>query len=311
MNCKCVHLWGAMSLLFVFLTTQSQAIPDPCNGRFELYDFNDVLDINTPTGWQHENYTAVVSQFVPLVQPGRGGVNHWRINPNIGLFPFEGNYFLILSTGNIAPDPNYAKVWQNIDIEAGDKLTGVYFFGTRDYVNTAPEYYPRFNDWADIKLKPTDSNLQGINLVHVTVENMGSFDYGDNGSMSGWKRFEYTFDTNQAGNYDLVISVSDYLDNEYDTYFAVDGLVLCQNPPQSGDLSCDCTVNFQDFALFAADWRYNCNDPHVHNDPSSDPNLYNDPNTNCLLGTDFSGNGPVDIDDLQILTDYWLEGIKE
>ena len=305
MNCKCTHLWGVMGLLSLFLTIQVQAAPDPCNGRFEFYDFNDVLEINTPTGWQHENYTAVVGQF----KPGRGGVNHWRIDPNIGLFPFEGNYFLVLSTGGVVPEPNHAKVWQNINIEAGNKLTGVYFFGTRDYIN--PMYYPRFNDWAEIKLIPTDSNPQGINLVHVTVEDMGSFGYGDNGSMSGWKRFEYTFDADQAGNYDLIISVSDYWDADYDTYFAIDGLVLCQNPPQSGDLSCDCTVNFQDFALFAADWLYDCNDPSIHNDPNSDPNLYNDPNTNCLLGTDLSKNGPVDINDLQIMTEHWLEGTKE
>jgi hypothetical protein len=303
MNRKCAHFWSAISLLSVLLTIQAQAIPDPCNGRFELYDYNAVLDINVPTGWQYKNYTAVVGHFVP--QPENGRTTNWRIS---SLSPFEGEHFLVLSTGNIPRNSvAYAKIWQSITIQGGEKLTGVYFFGTCDYISN----YPSFNDWAEIKLvHATDSN-QDVNIIYVAVENVGSFGSDDNGSMSGWKRFEHVFEANQAGTYDLVISVNDYGDTAYESYFAVDGLVLCQDPPVTGDISCDCTVNFQDFAFLAADWLCDCNDPNVHNDPQSDPNLYNDPNTNCLLGTDLTGDGPIDINDLQVMSGYWLEGTKE
>lgn len=154
-----------------------------------------------------------------------------------------------------------------------------------------------YNDWAEIKLVPTvDSNLYVLPLVRIAVSDVGSL-----GSLSGWKRFEYTFDANQAGVYDLIIFISDYGDRVVTSYFAVDGLVLCQNPPPSGDLSCDCTVDFQDFAFLATDWLRNCNDP----------NVYNDPNANCLLGTDLTYDGPVNTKDLQIMSEYWLEGTKE
>jgi hypothetical protein len=305
MNCKCAHFWGAISLLSLCLTVQGFGAPDVTNGRFELYDYNQILDINTPTDWQCENYTAVVGYFVP--QPGRGATTNWRINLQTGLLPFEGEHFLVLSTGNVSQPVQYAKVWQSITVQAGEKLTGVYFFGTCDYIQS----YPSFNDWGEITLvHETDPN-QDVNLVHVAVEDVGSFGIGDNGSMSGWKRFEYVFDANHTGTYNLIILVSDYGDLDYESYLAVDGLVLCHNPPVTGDLNCDCTVDFQDFALLAADWLCDCNDPNVHNDPQSKPDLYNDPNFNCLLGTDLTGDGPVDTNDLQVMSEHWLEGTKE
>lgn len=308
MKCKCAHSWGVISLLVLFLTIPSLvgASYDVNNGRFELYEHNDVLGVNFPAGWQYENYTDVVGHFIP--HPDNGGFTNWRIDTTVGLFPFEGEHFLVLSTGDMPDRVTLAKAWQSITIEAGDKLTGAYFFGTCDYIWD----YPLYNDWAEIKLVPADSNVQEVSLVLVDVNRVGSFGAGNNGSMSGWKRFEYTFDVNQAGTYYLTMSVSDYVgDTAYDTYFAVDGLVLCHDPPTVGDFSCDCTVNFQDFALLAADWLCDCNDPNIHNDPHTDPALYNDPNTNCLLGTDLTGNGPVDTNDLHIFSQYWLNGTKE
>lgn len=286
MNCKCAHFWGAISLLSVFLTTQ--VISAPYNGRFELFDYNDTIDINTPTGWQYENYTDVVGHFIPHPEPGE--TTNWRINLQTGLLPFEGEHFLVLSTGDMPEQVAYAKVWQSITVGAGDKLTGVYFFGTCDY--------KPYNDFAYIKLIPprNDPNLSEVNIVQISIQDLGDFS-----SMSGWERFEKTFDVNQAGTYDLTILVSDYGDAIWDTYFAVDGIVLCHNPPPAGDLSCDCTVNFEDFALLAVDWLCDCNNP----------NVYNDPNSNCLLGTDLTGDGPVDTKDLQIMSEYWLEGTKE
>ena len=295
MNRKCAHLWSAISLLSLLLTTQVQAAPDPCNGRFELYDFYAPLDINIPTGWQRENYTAVVGHFVPHpLNEGEGqGVGlDWLLDPCIGLFPYEGNHFLVLSTGNIPDNPDIrgAKVWQPITVAAGDTLIGAYFFGTYE----AP--FRVENDFGEIKL--VAPSLQELVLVHVDVE-----DVGVRSSMKGWKRFEYTFGANQAGTYDLTIRVQDWTDAFYNSYFAVDGLVLCENASGGGDINLDCTTNFQDFALLAAGWLCDCNDPDNYNDP--------DPNSICRLDIDLTGGGLVDFNDLRIMTEYWLEGTKE
>jgi hypothetical protein len=268
------------------------------NGSFEHYDVNTVLEFNTPAGWNIDgHYTAIVDHLTPRSP-------RWKLKTN--LLPFDGNYFLLLSTGTenkLPRDPNQANVWQTITVNAGDKLTGVYFFGTLDY-NT-------FNDWAEIKLVPMDSNLSILMLVSVNVLKVGSWYPNETGSMSGWKRFEHTFTSGEAGIYTLIIRVCDYKDYLVDSFFAVDSLVLCHNPAQTGDFSCDCTVNFDDFVYFAHDWRCNCKNPKVHNDYQSDPNYYNDPNSYCLLGTDLNNDGMVDINDLQILSEHWLEGIKE
>jgi hypothetical protein len=284
MNCKCAHFWGAISLLSVFLTTQ--VISAPYNGRFELFDTNP--DFNTPTGWQHENYTAVVHHFVPNPVSG-GSPSQWQIDPEIGLYPYEGNYFLTLSTGNFSPEPQYAKIWQQITINPGNKLTGAYFFGTCDYL--------RFDDYGEIKLILIEDPNLSIPVIHISVADVNNY-----GSTKGWKRFEYTFDANQAGTYDLTISVTDFCDIIYESYFAIDGLVLCEDASDGGDINLDCTTDFHDFALLAADWLCNCNDPN---------NYYSDPNANCRLGTDLTGDGPVDTKDLQIMSEYWLEGTKE
>ncbi|MFA5292461.1 MAG: hypothetical protein WC496_05435 [Phycisphaerae bacterium] len=278
MRFRCVQFWGVLACICCALCI-SCAIADPNNGSFELFDYNEVFDFNTPTGWYHENYAAVIGQFTP-----DENLSEWHIN---SLLPFDGNNFLMLSTGDFNPEPIYAKVWQNINIEAGNKLTGVYFFGTYDWL-------PEWNDFADIKLIPViDANLQELTVAHMEISYTGSYR-----SMAGWRRFEYTFEPNQAGNYNLVITVNDVGDYRYNTYFAVDGLVLCQNPSGPGDLNCDCTVNFEDFTILARDWQCDCNDTAI----------YNDPNGSCLLGTDITGDGPVDMNDLQIMSENWLTG---
>lgn len=283
-------------VLILGILLVSQAAGDPNNGRFEFFDHNETLDINRPSGWYYDaNYAAVVSSLTP-----RDSL--WKLTTN--LIPFEGDYFLLLSTGtenlNIT-EPYGTEIRQTINAEAGDKLTGVYFFGTIDYSG--------FIDWGTIRAIPIENPSQPIEIVYVTVEDVGSYGSGDTGSMSGWRRFEYTFET--AGTYELNISVNDYSDSIYDSFFAVDSLVLCHNPSGAGDFSCDCTVNFEDFVFLAADWMCNCKDPNVFDDPESDPNFYNDPDRNCLLGTDLSNNGPVDVNDLGILSENWLEGTKE
>ncbi|HBG28449.1 MAG: hypothetical protein A2Y10_10880 [Planctomycetes bacterium GWF2_41_51] len=274
----------------------SSAYCDPNNGRFEVYDYNEILDINHPADWYHDaNYTEIV-RFLSPRSP------QWKLKTD--LQPFDGDYFLLLSTGaediRGLGEHRGSKVWQTINVEAGDKLTGVYFFGTLDW-----NPYP---DWGKITLIPLETG-EPMELVYVDVLDVGSYNSSETGSMSGWKRFEYTFEI--TGTYELIVSVADFDDAAYDSFFAVDGLIICHNPPLKNDLNCDCTVNFDDFALLANDWMCNCKDPVIHNDPQSDPNLYNDPNSNCLLGTDINEDGPVDFADVNSLAEYWLEGIEE
>ena len=310
MRYKCAYLWGTISLLSIVLTIQCFGSSyDINNGSFENFYYNREYDINIPTDWECTNYTAVVGNFIPMPENSQGETTYWRINTAVGLLPFKGEHLLVLSTGNLKGHPSVvnATVWRSITSQAGDKLTGVYFFGTCDYIDVLPLY----NDWADIKLTHETDPNKDVNIVYVCTQDMGSYRLHDNGSMSGWKRFEYTFDANHTGNYNLVIGVNDYSDVIYNSYLAVDGLVLCHNPPQFGDFNCDCTVDFQDFALLAADWLCDCNDPNIHNDPQSNPNFYNDPNRNCLLGTNIVGEGLVDYNDLQIMSENWLEGTKQ
>jgi hypothetical protein len=60
---------------------------------------------------------------------------------------------------------------------------------------------------------------------------------------------------------------------------------------QAADLVCPDGVNFADYSFFAERWlNKNCAT-----------------NNNCY-GTDFDLSGTVDIDDLKVFTDYWLQG---
>ena len=63
-----------------------------------------------------------------------------------------------------------------------------------------------------------------------------------------------------------------------------------------GDINHDCLVNLRDFSWLATDWLKNCNDP----------NYSSDPNSNCYKGTDLNGDGPVDLNDLEIMSDNWI-----
>lgn len=288
--------WRIIILIFGILSISKAAI-EPNNGNFELGDFNEILNINYPAGWFHDaNYAAIVTHFTPPTS------ERWKITND--LLPFDGNSFVVLSTGPegvVTPDPNYVRIWQTITVSQGDKLTGMFFFGTTDYILSG-----YFNDWAEIKIDHhTDPNLNRM-IQRVSIEEVGS-----HSSMSGWKKFEHIFEANEAGNYTLVIRVCDYQDSILPSYLAVDSLVLCRNPSDEGDFNADCIVNFEDFAFFAADWMCNCRDPAIHNDPAADPNYYNDIESNCLLGTDLDDSGPVDINDIKIMSEGWLDGIKE
>lgn len=294
---------GAVCVLLLSALCISSAFCDPNNGSFELFDYNETTSsrfnspINDPNGWHTENFVTVIPVF-PDNLPG--SKSNWNMNTALGLHPFDGNSLLVLSTGDTSI--NYSKAWQSITINEGDKITGVYFFGACDY--------RPWSDWATIKLVSHNNPSIEIPIVYTDIDLLGDY-----GSFGGWQRFEYIFKADEAGEYDLVLLVNDKNDYQLESYLAVDKIVICRNhpgnpPPEKGDLNCDCTVNFEDFTMFANDWQYDCNNPIMYNDDQSRPQYY-DPNCNCLLGTDVNGDGPVDFADVIILSENWLQGIKE
>jgi hypothetical protein len=271
-----VVLFGAYGLAESFIS----------NGDFELYEPNETLGFNTPNDWQIKNYAAVVENFIP--NPQQGNADNWRIDPDIGLYSAQGNSFLLISTGDVRPDPNEAWASQNIYANEGERISGFYFFGTSDYMN--------YNDFGTIRLEPDGNNppedSNDVILVYVDVNQVG-----DHNSMPGWQRFDYVFDSNHTGEYKLVIWAEDEYGTDYifESYFAVDGLVLCDSS-SPGDIYLDCCVDFTDFALFSTDWLKDCDDPNYHYDP----------NSNHCLGTDLDNNGLVDTNDLWLFSENWL-----
>jgi len=255
------------------------------NGGFEQSEPNATIDANTPTDWQRENYAAVVNNFVPQPDPNRGNANNWKIDIVEGLDPFEGQSFVVLSTSDILPEPMYAKISQQIEVFAGQRLAGMYFFGTCDYIP--------FEDYAIITLIPNpNSSLRDIMLLNINVADVGSYS-----SMDGWGFFEYTFSQQEAGVYELALSVSDLSDIIFKSYLAVDNITLCY-APEYGDINYDCQVNMLDFAFMSNDWLNDC----------SDPIYFSDPNSLCKFGTDIDGDGPVDVNDLLLMSQNWLTG---
>jgi hypothetical protein len=259
------------------------------NGGFEDTEPNEQLPFDPPAGWERENYAAVLERFIP--DPCQGNVNAWSIDLEEGLRPVQGKSFVVLSTGDFVPEPWSASITQqNVYAYAGESISGYYFFGTADYIP--------YDDYATIALTPVDSNsgLSDITLVYVDVNDVDQDPRDTDGkSMEGWEYFEYTFSESEAGGYRLIITVTDEKDGLWPSYLAVDGLSLCNQPP-AGDINRDCRVNFDDFSWLATDWLGNCNDP----------NYALDPNSNCYRGTDLDGNGPVDINDLRLMSDSWL-----
>ncbi len=178
-------------------------------------------DFNTPAGWNVENYATVVNNFVPQHPEAPGSTENWKINLQTGLNPFEGNSFVVLSNGDIHPEPDHAKIWQMVTINIGQKISGAYFYGTRDYFS-----FP-FNDYAAVKLiAPPESNLSDIEVVNISTSDVGNYS-----STAGWLTFESTtFTSATAGTYTLECSVYDAGDAIYDSYLAVDGLAVIPEP---------------------------------------------------------------------------------
>ncbi len=256
------------------------------NGGFEDIEPNGVLDrygehFFPPTMWERENYAAVTDQFIPDPYPEEANVDYWQIDLQVGLQPIEGSSFVVLSSGDMEPEPSSASIQQYVFVYAGETISGYYFFGTADYLN--------YNDYATIKLVPYDSNsgLRDLTIVYVDVEEVG-----DHNSTAGWVPFEYTFSSGEGGAYHLILSVTDMRDKVYPSYLAADYMRLCP----ASDINRDCRVDLRDLSWLASDWMQDCNDP----------NYLADPNNNCSYGTDIDNNGPVDANDLMLMSDCWL-----
>jgi hypothetical protein len=260
---------------------------DIYNGNFEIaaeisFPDDHGRPFYPPEGWERENYTAILSEFVPDYNEGYYG--QWKINTQEGLQPIEGQSFVLLTTGDFNDDPKLAYIQQDVYIYAGQTISGYYFFGTLDYLP-----YP---DWGDITLEPIDPNIlpRSIILISVNVDSVDNYS-----STEGWVYFEYTFSANEEGGYHLRIQVNDYKDTLFTSYFAIDGLTLCDDQ-LVGDIYRDCKVNFKDFSWLATDWLENCDDPDYFSDPQS----------NCYRGTDLNDDGPVDLNDLYLMCENWM-----
>lgn len=185
------------------------------NSGFESSVLED--GIYVPLYWDREYYVSVVDSFSP--DDATGSSTYWQISSELPLMPFEGDSFVVLSSGDIPEfDSPYGKISQSVTIHEGEKLSGVFFFGTCDYFSAGNN-----NDYATISLLAEEgSGLDDIEVVRVDVESIG--DYSSN---SGWVYFESdVFTAANAGLYTLEIAVYDDGDLKFNSYFMIDNLYI-------------------------------------------------------------------------------------
>ncbi|MGA2324062.1 MAG: hypothetical protein ABSG22_09470 [Sedimentisphaerales bacterium] len=191
---------------------------------------------------------------------------------------FEGQYFVMLESGGGTPDTAYSQLTQRIVVNAGQSITGAYFFATIDHLP--------YNDTATIKLVPDPcSSLTEILLARKSVADVNSYD-----SMEGWEAFSHTFTALEAGIYTLVLRVEDAIDYVTPSYLAVDALKIECNGSLAGDLNGDCRVDYFDLALLVDQWLNECDSSPWCND------------------SDLNHSGNVDFVDFSILADNWRIG---
>ena len=127
--------------------------------------------------------------------------------------PVEQSFFAVIPTGG-----SFTQILQSVTVNAGQTISGNYFFATRDY--------GQYDDRASINLVPaSDSGLSTIGLVGI-----GASDVGDEGFTQDWIAFCHTFTSTQAGRYDLVCRVDDAFDPLYPSYLGVDNLAITPEP---------------------------------------------------------------------------------
>ena len=274
------YLMICMSLLWVGVPTGA----DIFNGSFELSDPVNNLGVKPPTGWKSNNYTNIISHLdMSYINTD---AHNW--DPNIvanGLDPYDGDYLVLLSTGDVRlPDMGevaMAKLTQKITVQAGSRISGVYFFGACDYLP--------YDDYAEISLVADPNSTADPNVISLAQVSISSPGIGNHGSTAGWVYFEHVFSQQQEGEYDLIIGVYDVKDFIWNSYLAVDALMLCENPKES-DINGDCNVDLMDYNLLASDWLKSCSDP----------------NESCHPNTNLAGNQVIDMHDLDTFLDDWF-----
>ncbi|MHC4524348.1 MAG: hypothetical protein ACYSU8_02250, partial [Planctomycetota bacterium] len=192
----------------IFSDPNDYYIDDPNtldNGLFDCNDPSyDLYDTFTPPrNWKRvpyeENtlepadcYVSLHSSFAPEPEPRHPEPEKvtWSISR-----PFEGNRFVVLSTGDMGPGSDDkikgSMASQEIFLSEGDSIVGAYYFGTCDY--------PTFDDAARIfcELDTTrcpnsiDCNeiVSEFEIVSISVNDP---DIGSYGSTDDWIPFSHT-----------------------------------------------------------------------------------------------------------------------
>ena len=230
----------------------------PCSLNAKMLLNNGSFDEDTATAVLWDSIGIPASIVSTYVAANRGS------NP-ITVIPKDGEYFAVLESFAYIGEPDCTQLTQIIDVNAGECLTGSYFFDANDY---SP-----FNDIATIKLTPIPedpcSGTVEILLAQKSISDPRIQDYG---SMLDWQTFSHTFDSNDAGRYQLVLIIENAIDHLLPSFLLVDGLKIVPGVPEpicnyviAGDLNDDCKVNFADFAILAENWLVDCeltpNDP--------------------------------------------------
>lgn len=285
------------------------------NGSFEIPDPNMPEWFIPALYWSrsYDNsykdcYAGLHTQFAPTPQYDRNiEMVHWNIPA-----PYHGSKFIVLSTGDLGlpsdPAISSSTIYQTITFEAGQRLSGAFFFGTCDFI--------QYNDYGKIYLEPVDPNHSWPTDIVLAYSDV--LIVGDYKSTNQWVPFTYDFTESTAGTYRLVCTVRDMLDTIYKSYLAVDGLKVCTTLYEHGDINMDCSVDIQDLTILSEAWLAWCPDPnYINGDPNSmpsrplppdfvyDPNSI-DPNCPCDIA-DINKDWFVDTQDLTLLTDYWLQ----
>jgi len=234
-------------VIVVFLAAACSLNAQILSGSFEG-DPNMLLDPNGP--WDTNGVPALILEtFSPK--------NHGCINADVNeLIPVDGHFFVLLSSGNGSV---YAELTQVIDVNAGQTITGAYFFATSDYIDSGRPGY--WFDWATITLEDPCSVHPDILLAKKDVNDVASY-----GSMERWGIFSHDVNEAEAGRYKLVLFISNFGDENLASYLAVDALRVVTGTPEplciyqlAGDINRDCRVDFLDFAMMAENWLIDCN----------------------------------------------------
>lgn len=301
----------------VFLAALSAGTVDGglVNADFETIDDPSLsMYFDSASGWEFDNYAAVVEHFMPDPTGSESTANWYPPIVTDGLDPFTGNSFCLLSTGFIGGGGD-GWIQQSITTLPGETLTGKFFFGAFDYAS--------FCDFATIDLISNDPN-SSIHLLMIGIDTnqvvnddrnpndpnytdyMTLVNVGTRGSTDGWQSFSYLFTEDTAGTYDLRFTVNDRDDEQYRSYLAIDRLTICVKPDY-GDINFDCHVDLLDFTIMASDWLCDCSDLGNLPDPNDCPWVdLGSGNIEVNLSGDIDGDDTVDVTDLQLMSEFWM-----